>query len=71
MQSVGLVIITRQYQDAVNTVMTILHCLVNIFRNKEKSKVKDIKVLKRNDLLLSEDNKEDSFGNKQELTGAS
>ena len=24
MQSVGLVIITRQYQDAVNTVMTIL-----------------------------------------------
>ena len=72
MQSVVLVIITRQYhQDAVNTVMTILHCLVNIFRNKEKSKVKDIKVLKRNDLLLSEDNKEDSFGNKQELTGAS
>ena len=68
MQSVGLVIITRQYQDAV---MTILHCLVNTFRNKEESKLRDIEVLKCDDLLLSEDNKEDSFGNKQELTGAS
>ena len=51
--------------------MTILHCLVNTFRNKEESKLRDIEVLKCDDLLLSEDNKEDSFGNKQELTGAS